>query len=74
MPIAMSKLSGSQLHDLIARRAEERKLVRAETRTGEGPPPLFELAAAQESLTGEFTLEELDAEIARSRARRQGRK
>lgn len=63
-------IRGQQIHDIIARRKEREKLVKLETRTGEPPPPLLALAAAKSTLTGEFTLEELDAEIARSKARR----
>lgn len=63
-------LSGEELRMIIARRKEREKLVKLETRTGDPPPPLLALAAAKATLTGEFTLEELDAEIARSKARR----
>lgn len=66
-------LTGQELREIIAARKFREKLVRIEARVGEGPPPLLALAAAQASLTGEFTIEELDAEIARCRERRKKR-
>lgn len=63
-------LTGQQIHDKIAERKDREKQVRIEARVGEGPPPFFALMAAEASLTGEFTIEELDAEIARCRERR----
>jgi hypothetical protein len=65
-------LSNQQLHDLIARRAERRKAVQLEARTGEQLPPLLELARIKDSLNqpGWPSKADIDAEIARSRERR----
>jgi len=62
---------GKQIQRFIARRAERRKAVHLEARTGEQLPPLLELARIKASLESSgITQEEIDAELARSRERR----
>jgi hypothetical protein len=65
--------SGKEISEIIADRKFREKLARIEARVGEGPPPLLALAAAQGSLTQGYSLAELDAEIAKSRERRNKR-
>ena len=69
-------LSGEELRMIIAARKEAQKQVRLEARVGEQLPPLLALAAAKASLhigePGWPTEEQMQEEIARSKARRAG--
>ena len=69
-------LSGEELRMIIAARKDKEKQVRIEANAGSQPPPLLALAAAKASLhigePGWPTEEQMQEEIARSRARRAG--
>jgi hypothetical protein len=71
------KQTGQQISEIIADRKFREKLARIEARVGGGPPPLLALAVAQGSLhigeTGWPTQGQIDAEIAKSRERRNKR-
>jgi hypothetical protein len=68
-------LKGKEIHAIIRERKERERLVAQECRTGEQLPPLLELMRASEVIGKQgFSLEEIDAERARCRARRMARK